>query len=264
MPNIPINIIPLHAFKDNYIWTGIHANQAFVVDPGEADPVMDFLAQKNLHLSAILITHKHHDHTGGVQQLLQRYPHTAVYCHADEHISATTHRVSHNEIFSLHNFPVSFTAFHIPGHTLGHVAYYAKPILFTGDTLFSAGCGRIFEGTAEQMFRSLLILASLPDETLIYCGHEYTLANLHFAALVEPQNTAIQHWLRKTEQLYSENKPSLPSTLKTEKQINPFLRCHETTVIASAEHYANKKLNSVVEVFYVLREWKNGLAARTY
>jgi hydroxyacylglutathione hydrolase len=146
---------------------------------------------------------------------------------------------------------------HIPGHTLGHVAFYANPVLFSGDTLFGAGCGRIFEGTAEEMLCSLNKLMALPDETLIYCGHEYTLANLNFALHVEPENEDIQQCIKLTEKLLLNNNTSLPSTMSSEKKINPFLRCVQKSIIERVQIYANRKLTNTTDVFRELREWKN-------
>jgi len=145
----------------------------------------------------------------------------------------------------------------IPGHTLGHVAYYTQGIVFCGDTLFSAGCGRIFEGTAEQLYASLLKIASLPDETKIYCAHEYTLQNLYFASLVEPNNIDIAARIKEVTIMRKKNLPSLPSTLRLEKKINPFLRCQSPALIAQVEHYAGKPLATSLEIFTNLRQWKN-------
>ena len=254
-----IKIIPLSAFKDNYIWVLVNdqLNQAIVVDPGDAAPVIDFLNQHDLTLIGIFITHKHADHTGGIGELLDAYPNIAVYAHPIEKISSTTHFVKQDEIITLDKWPISFRVIHIPGHTLGHVAYYANSILFSGDTLFGAGCGRVFEGTAEQMLFSLNKLAALPIDTLIYCGHEYTLDNLRFASHVEPENEDIQQRIKLTENLRLNYHPSLPSTIGLEKKTNPFLRCMQKSVISSVENYVNRKLTNIVDVFHELRGWKN-------
>lgn len=228
-----------------------------IVDPGDAAPVLNFLDNHALELMGILITHKHADHTGGIDALLEKYPNTPVYAHALENVATATHQVKDNEKILINEWNVCFTVIHIPGHTLGHVAYYADPLLFTGDTLFGAGCGRVFEGTAAQMYTSLNKLAALLDDTLVYCGHEYTLANLHFAATVEKQNINIQQRIAQTEKLLMNNQPSLPSTLKLEKETNPFLRCKNTTVITSVEEYVSRKLTDEIEVFSALRKWKN-------
>jgi hydroxyacylglutathione hydrolase len=254
-----MKITPISAFKDNYIWVCINdqLNQAIIVDPGEASLVLDFLNENSLTLIGILITHKHADHTGGIGELLDAYPNIAVYAHPIENISSTTHFVKEDEIVLIDEWSESFQVIHIPGHTLGHVAYYTNPILFSGDTLFGAGCGRVFEGTAEQMLFSLKKLAALPIDTLIYCGHEYTLDNLRFASRVEPENAEIRQRIKLTENLRSNNHPSLPSTIELEKKTNPFLRCMHKSVILSVENYINKKLTNTVDVFHELREWKN-------
>lgn len=252
-----MKIIPIPAFNDNYIWVIVNEllSQAVVVDPGEADSVIQFLKTNQLNLIGILLTHKHADHTGGVAALVEAYPGVAVYAHALENIAFTTHAVEQGELISMDEW--EFKVMPIPGHTLGHVAYHSHPILFSGDTLFAAGCGRVFEGTPAQMLHSLNLLAALPDETLIYCGHEYTLANLKFALCVEPQNVAIQARIQSVEKMRQQNHPSLPSTMALEKQTNPFLRCEAPTVIASAEKYAGRTLANTVDVFHALREWKN-------
>ncbi|HEU5280482.1 MAG TPA: hydroxyacylglutathione hydrolase [Gammaproteobacteria bacterium] len=254
-----LTIIPINALKDNYIWVGVNEalGEAFVVDPGDAAPVLDFLASHALRLIGILITHKHSDHTGGIGELLAVYPNTPVYAHAIENIPFTTHDVQHDEIITIDRWNLSFTVMHIPGHTLGHVAYYAHPVLFSGDTLFGAGCGRIFEGTADQMFDSLNKLAGLPDDTLVYCGHEYTLANLHFAQQVEPANEGILHRIKLSENLRLNNQPTLPSTMALEIQTNPFLRCQQTGVALSVEKHIGQPLTNMVDVFFELRQWKN-------
>ncbi|HSW68651.1 MAG TPA: hydroxyacylglutathione hydrolase [Gammaproteobacteria bacterium] len=254
-----LKIIPISAFKDNYIWVGINEplGEAIVVDPGDASPVFDFLNEYGLTLVGILVTHKHADHTGGIGELLDAYPNVAVYAHPIENISSTTHFVKHGEVILIDKWPESFRVIHIPGHTLGHVAYYTNHVLFSGDTLFGAGCGRIFEGTAEEMLCSLNKLAALPMDTEVYCGHEYTLANLHFALRVEPENEDIRQRIKVTERLLLNNNPSLPSTIELEKKTNPFLRCIQESVISSVEDYVNRKLKNTVDVFYELREWKN-------
>lgn len=251
-----LKIIPIRALQDNYIWLVVHQQECFIVDPGEASPVFDFIRQHHLTLTAILVTHKHWDHTNGIKKLLQYDKNIAVYAHSLENMSATTHVVEHDDMISINDW-IKMKVIHIPGHTLGHVAYHAKDIVFSGDTLFSAGCGRIFEGTAEQMFASLNQLAALPDDTLIYCGHEYTLKNLQFALQVEPDNVFIHERIQHIKRLLADNKPSLPVSIAIEKQTNPFLRCAVKSVISSVEAHINRKLERAVDVFRELREWKN-------
>lgn len=250
-------IFPIPAFNDNYIWVLVDdaRKQAIVVDPGDAAPVLAFLHQEQLRLSTILITHKHPDHTGGVSALRTAFPNSSVFSPLTENIAHTTQFVSDNDKINIHDREFSVIA--IPGHTLGHVAYYCKPALFCGDTLFTNGCGRIFEGTAEQMLSSLKKLMTLPDDTQIYCGHEYTLSNVQFALHVEPNNPVLQKRFLETKALRAQNKPTVPSTLQLEKETNPFLRCHEPSVIEIVSKHAGKKLSAEVDVFYELRQWKN-------
>lgn len=251
------SIYPITAFNDNYIWTLVDdiKKEAIVVDPGDAAPVLTLLSQKYLTLTAILITHKHHDHTGGISALLSAFPDAAVYSHLTEQITQTTQLVSDNDIFTIDQH--EFRVIAIPGHTFGHVAYYCKPLLFCGDTLFTNGCGRLFEGTAEQMLQSLKKLLALPDDTQIYCGHEYTLSNIKFALHVEPQNAQLKKRLEDAKRLRAKNQPTVPSLLQLEIATNPFLRCREPSVIETVSNHAGKKLNSEVEIFAELRQWKN-------
>lgn len=252
-------IVPIPALKDNYIWLGVdrEAGKAFIVDPGKAEPIMTYLVKHALVPIAILVTHKHADHTDGIEKLIMAYPDLVVYAPALERVPFTTHPVNDGETFSLSMWPEPFQVIHVPGHTLGHVAYYAKPALFSGDTLFCAGCGRVFEGTSGQMLASLDKLAALPDDTLVYCGHEYTLYNLHFAARVEPENKDIAKRYAEVEKLRAKDVPSVPSTLQVERQTNPFLRCKNAKVIAGVEKQVGQPLSDTVSVFHHLREWKN-------
>ena len=252
-----LSIFSIPAFNDNYIWVLVDdiKKQAIVIDPGDATPVLAFLHQKQLTLNAILITHKHHDHTGGITALLSAVPNASVFSHSTEQIMQTTQFVFDNDVFNINQH--EFRVIAIPGHTLGHVAYYCKPFLFCGDTLFTNGCGRIFEGTAKQMLSSLKKLMALPDETQIYCGHEYTLSNIKFSLHVEPNNIALQKRFEDAKRLQSENKPTVPSTLQLEKATNPFLRCSEPLVIETVSNHAGRKLISEVDVFTELRQWKN-------
>ncbi len=255
-----ITFHPIPALKDNYIWAMVHTEKrsAMIVDPGEAAPVIDFLKQQQLALAAILITHHHWDHTSGVLELKKLYD-VPVFGSAQEKVTGlTTHLNEHDEII-VPFFP-TLTTIAIPGHTLGHIALHAKELncLFSGDTLFAAGCGRLFEGTPAQMYASLQKLALLPDHTHIYCGHEYTLQNLQFAAHVEPNNKKIVERIAQVEALRQRGQPSLPTLLKEEKATNPFLRCAFLEVTVSVEKQVGKKLHDAVDVFAALREWKNG------
>lgn len=252
-----MNIIPVPTLKDNYVWTLIDKdkNSAIVVDPGEASPVRNYLQQHHLQLSAILVTHHHWDHTNGILDLKKIYQ-VPVFGPSKQ-INGVDFIVKEKEEVSVENFPIKLSILNIPGHTLDHIAYYAKGIIFCGDTLFAAGCGRLFEGSAKQMYHSLQKLASFSDSTKIYCAHEYTLNNLRFAKLVEPNNKKIAARIQQVSAICANHEPSLPSSLLDEKETNPFLRCHLPDVIASIEAFAGHKLNDAVEVFAWLRRWKD-------
>lgn len=221
-----ISLIP--AFKDNYIWLLTLGKRAFVVDPGDAAPVLARLDADQLVLEGILITHHHADHQGGVAELKARYQ-PAVFAPANESITGCTHPLRGGESIQVLGQTVQVMA--VPGHTLGHLAYFVPGALFCGDTLFGAGCGRLFEGTPAQMSASLDSIARLPDATRIYCAHEYTEANLRFARAVEPESLAVQQRVAKVAALRALGLPSVPSTLTEEKATNPFLRCTESAVI---------------------------------
>lgn len=254
-----LTIYSIPAFTDNYIWIIVDDNtkNAIVVDPGDAKPVLDFLQQHDYVLQAILVTHKHFDHSGGVEELLSCFPDIPVYANKIENMLHTTHFTFECEVIKIPHFPLEFKVFDIPAHTAGHVAYYAAPFLFCGDTLFTAGCGRLFEGTAAEMFSSLQKLMKLPDETQVYCGHEYTLSNIRFALQVEPNNDALKKRFSEAEKARSLNQPTVPSTLLLEKLTNPFLRCDNREIIDAVSKQANTKCETAVEVFQALREWKN-------
>ena len=251
-------IVPVSAFTDNYIWVIHDQYHAVVVDPGEAKPVLDFLEQKKLKLTAILNTHHHIDHVGGNLELLQQFQ-VPVYGPGSEAIPTVTHRLKEGDSVYLSELSLRLSILDIPGHTAGHIAYYGANLLFCGDTLFSCGCGRLFEGTAQQMYISLNKLAKLPDETGVYCGHEYTLANINFARLAEPENQAITQLQISAEKQRKLNLPTLPSTIAMEKACNPFLRCTQPEVIRNASNYAGKSLTDPVSVFAAIREWKNNI-----
>lgn len=230
---------------------------AAVVDPGEAGPVLTVLKQKQLTLCGVLLTHHHHDHTGGVTELLTHYP-VPVYGPLHDPILTATHRVTEGDRIDIPQLNCPFNVIEIPGHTKGHIALYHNKILFCGDTLFTAGCGRIFEGTAEQMFNSLQKLAALPDDTFIYCGHEYTAANLRFAQTVEPDNKDIQQRIIDTANLRAKNQPTVPATLSLEKRTNPFLRSHVADVKYAVEKQVGQTLDNNIDVFKYTRLWKDG------
>jgi hydroxyacylglutathione hydrolase len=242
-----LNVYPIKALKDNYIWAIVNSDKnCVIVDPGEALPVIHFLNQNNLTLSAILITHKHADHCHGVGEIIENFlsPVFGPY-------------LKNGDKPPLPQFGQIFEVISIPGHTLEHIAFYGKGLLFCGDTLFTGGCGKVFEGTMEQMYHSLSQLTALPDDTLVYCGHEYTASNLKFAKQVEPNNQNLLKRIASIEKLILENIPTVPSTLEEEKKTNPFLRCSENEIIKSIENHFQIKTKSPVEIFSYLRQWKN-------
>lgn len=251
-----MKIVPIPAFSDNYIWTLHDATHAVAVDPGDARPVLDFLAREGLELAAILNTHHHADHVGGNAALLARFR-VPVYGPHDERIAEVTQRMGNGDRITLPHFGIELEVSEIPGHTRSHIAFHGAGMLFCGDTLFAAGCGRLFEGTPAQMYASLTRLAALPDDTRVYCGHEYTVANIKFARAAEPDNAALAEWGIRAQHLRDRDQPTLPTDIGLEKKTNPFLRCHEAGVQASASRHAGRPLSDPVEVLAAIREWKN-------
>ncbi len=250
--------IALPAFDDNYIWLLHDGRRALVVDPGEAPPVIAALDARQLTLAAILVTHHHPDHTGGVDDLRPRLD-GPVFGPARERIPPPFTPVRDGD--RIEALGLGFEVIEVPGHTAGHVAYLQRPaaqapILFCGDTLFSAGCGRLFEGTAAQMHASLARLAALPSDTRVCCAHEYTLANLRFAAAVEPDNAEIAAHARACEALRARGLPTLPSSIGRERRINPFMRCNVAAVIAAARRHGAPD-EAGANVLGALRQWKD-------
>ncbi len=254
-----LSIRPIPAFDDNYIWLlqNPAGSKVYVVDPGDDTPVLELLKREGLELEGVLITHKHGDHTGGVDDLLQAWPEARVYGPAHEPIAHLTNKVSGGDRISLPGLGVEFGVMDVPGHTEGHVAYYGHGTLFCGDTMFAAGCGRVFSGTHEQLHHSLQSIAALQPDTRVYCAHEYTMANLGFAKWVEPESAALLARCREASELRGRNEPTVPSLLQLELDTNPFLRTAEPGVIVAAEKYAGRKLTTGAEVFTAIRNWKD-------
>jgi hydroxyacylglutathione hydrolase len=259
-PQQTTGIIPLNAFSDNYIWLITHGKDAIVVDPGQAAPVQQALAERNLELTAILLTHHHQDHVGGVAELVSQTG-AMVYGPAGEVLPLCDIALVEGDIVSDSGMRLSLSVLDVPGHTAGHIAFAGEiagqPVLFCGDTLFAAGCGRLFEGTPVQMEASLAKLAALPADTAVYCAHEYTLSNMRWARAVEPNNQTLQSWQARAEQQRAQGQPTLPSSIGQELSCNPFLRARQPNVALAAAVWAERTLNSPVEVFAALREWKN-------
>jgi hydroxyacylglutathione hydrolase len=255
----PLVVRPVRAFADNYIWL-IEAprkpSQLVAVDPGDAAPVIAELERSGASLAAILLTHHHADHIGGVARLLELGP-ASVIGPDDGRIPHRTRTVRGGDHCDLPDLGLGFDILEVPGHTLSHIAFWGHGALFCGDTLFSAGCGRMFEGTPTQMNASLNRLRAVPPDTQMYCGHEYTAANLRFALTVDPANRAALEYQEQVLRLRSTDTPTLPSGMSLEIQINPFLRCDVPAVRAAAESHAGRSLNEAADVFAVLRAWKD-------
>jgi hydroxyacylglutathione hydrolase len=255
-----LEVTPLRAFSDNYIWL-VHAprdrKRVFVVDPGDAAPVAKALAEQGLELAGILATHHHADHVGGIPALLAENS-CPVYGPAAERIDSLSERLNEGDVVRDPELGFEFQVWSVPGHTSGHIAFVGHGVVFCGDTLFSAGCGRLFEGTAEQMHHSLRKLQSLPGDTYVYCAHEYTISNLRFARAVEPHNREVERYLADCVRRRAADEATLPSTIGQELKVNPFLRCHEQSVKHAAERFAGRELRSESEVFATVRKWKDG------
>lgn len=286
----PISIQAIPAFNDNYIWIMTQGESAVVVDPGDAAPVLQYLQDKSLSLRAILVTHHHGDHVGGVKDLVKVYA-CPVYGPHNPKLDMIDHRVQEGETVPLgqllqaehkhqaakpttepgqqaslgleeRGHELVLHVLEVPGHTLDHIAYTGvingqQTILFCGDTLFSCGSGRIFEGNSRMMLQSLDKFKKMPENTLIYCAHEYTLSNIKWAMAVESDNKAIQQWHEQAIQLRAEDRPTIPTNLGQELRTNPFLRVNEPSVRQAAQQFAGQELETPAEVLGALREWKN-------
>lgn len=256
-------ISAIKAFTDNYIWAigSINNNKIALVDPGDARVCLDYIENNQKVLTSILITHHHADHVGGINDLVEYckkndWPLT-VYGPANEKIPQLDVALVEDDIVDLNDLDIKLSIIDLPGHTAGHIAYVDDNYLFCGDTLFSGGCGRLFEGTAEQMHQSLNKLSNLADSIQVFCAHEYTAANLDFALTVDPENFELINYFNQVTKLRSQGEATIPTTIGLEKSINPFLRCQHSALQESATDYNNSKVGLGAETFSVLREWKN-------
>lgn len=256
-----LDIVPIPALTgtyDNYIWLLHDGTHAIVVDPGDAMPVLAYLEAHQLRLCAILITHRHGDHINGIPKLREVY-NTRVYGPRSEMIPTITHHIAEGDCLAIDELGLRFDIIHVPGHLPEHIAYIGNGMLFCGDILFGCGCGKMFVGTPAEFHHSLQRLAALPDETTVYCAHEYTESNIRFALLCEPDNIALQQRQRDARALREQDLPTLPSTIALEKTTNPFMRCGEAEIIANVmRHFALTSAPAdEIAVFALLREWRN-------
>jgi hydroxyacylglutathione hydrolase len=258
----PLSLLPVSALDDNYFWLIHNKHYAIVVDPGDAQPLLQLLNILNLEMVAILLTHHHSDHIGGVQVLLRRF-NSQVFGPAKENINGVDCPLREGDKVTIPKLGINFSVIDVPGHTSGHIAYIAreKPWLFCGDTLFAGGCGRLFEGTPKQMVNSLNKMSNLPGETLVYCAHEYTIDNLRFALEVEPTNSDLVIRMKNEKTRRMNHQPTLPSNIALENATNPFLRCSQKSIIDNLHAHGRLSKNygktDPVAVFSALRKWKN-------
>ncbi len=249
-------ITAISAFNDNYIWALHNNDYAYVVDPGQARPVHRFLEDNNLKLAGLLITHHHMDHVGGLVELQNKYK-VPAWGPDDARISGDITVVNEGNIINLSALNTNLKVLFIPGHTLTHIGFYNDQWLFPGDTLFSLGCGRMFEGHPEMFVNTLNKIKSLPDKLKVYCGHEYTQANRDFAQVIEPNSSKLKVFSQQLDKIRSAKKTSLPSTIALEKKLNPFLRTDEAAIQQSVQAHCQTEINDTVSCFAALRKWKD-------
>ena len=249
------NITAIPAFKDNYIWVVHNQQYAAIVDPGEALPVLEFLNTHSLQPTAILCTHRHADHIGGIAKLREVY-NVPVYGRRHPNNPHITNNLVEHDRVVLEHFGINLDIIDVPGHLDDHIAFVAPDLIFCGDILFGAGCGRNFEGTPEQLHFSLQRLAQLPDNTRVYCAHEYTLVNIRFALACEPGNQALQQRAEQATQLRAAGLATIPSTIALEKATNPFMRCTQPEIIQTLQQRGLQD-TSEIAVFTALRKWRN-------
>lgn len=252
---VMLTLTPIPAFEDNYIWLLHDGRHALAVDAGDADPLLEYLDGQGLRLLALLNTHHHRDHTGGNEDLLARFPELPIY--GSRRIASVNRPVGEGDVIAFPELDVRLQVLDTPGHTADHLAYYGANFLFCGDALFTCGCGKLFEGTPPQAYASLQKFAALPEQTQVCCAHEYTLENIHFARIVEPSNNALIEREIHDSDLRTHDLPTLPASLALEMLTNPFLRCSESSVMQAASRHVGRTLSDPVEVFAVLREWRN-------
>ncbi|MDA7745837.1 hydroxyacylglutathione hydrolase [Psychromonas sp.] len=251
------NVLTIPAFDDNYIWLikDSQSQRCIVVDPGDATPVLEIINSKQLVIEAILLTHHHNDHIGGVDELLSHHPDIKVFCKKALFKDAVL--VDEGDELHLFDDRLTLNVWQVAGHTLDHIVYFNDQMLFCGDTLFSAGCGRVFEGTHQQMFDALSRLASLPSETKVYCAHEYTQNNLIFALHVDPNNQALLAYIKQVSKLRQQGLPTIPTTIQCEKEINPFLRTFDSALTNQLQNLLAKPITRGLQCFEALRIYKD-------